>query len=255
MILTEYVKSTNFASKDSLAIGNPLKIVKGTEIDAEFNNIAVAVATKADLNSPALVGVPTAPTAAPGTNTVQVATAAFVTAATVAERTATVTLTNKTLVTPKVDVINENTSAAGVTVDGVLLKDGNVTGSLTGNVTGNVTGDVTGNLTGNVTGNVTGSSGTVTTITTDQVLAAIAGASLGAVGTYAWLGTATSTTITAGSTWAGSDLRYAGTLSVSSYSDDTAAAISSTAPSGTWMAMGSANNATRRATTMFLRIS
>jgi hypothetical protein len=78
MILTEYVKSTNFASKDSLAIGNPLKIVKGTELDAEFNNIAVAVATKADLNSPALVGVPTAPTAAPGTNTVQVATAAFV---------------------------------------------------------------------------------------------------------------------------------------------------------------------------------
>jgi hypothetical protein len=76
--MTDYVKSTNFASKDSLAIGNPLKIVKGTEIDAEFNNIAVAVATKADLNSPALVGVPTAPTAAPGTNTVQVATTAFV---------------------------------------------------------------------------------------------------------------------------------------------------------------------------------
>jgi hypothetical protein len=76
--MTDYVKSTNFASKDSLAIGNPLKIVKGTEIDAEFNNIAVAVATKADLNSPALVGVPTAPTAALGTNTVQVATTAFV---------------------------------------------------------------------------------------------------------------------------------------------------------------------------------
>jgi hypothetical protein len=76
--MTDYVKSTNFASKDSLAIGNPLKIVKGTEIDAEFNNIAVAVATKADLNSPALVGVPTAPTAAAGTNTVQVATTAFV---------------------------------------------------------------------------------------------------------------------------------------------------------------------------------
>lgn len=47
--MTNYVKSTNFASKDSLAVGNPLKIVKGTEIDTEFNNIAVAVATK--LNS------------------------------------------------------------------------------------------------------------------------------------------------------------------------------------------------------------
>lgn len=53
--MTDYVKSTNFASKDSLASGNPLKIVKGTEIDTEFNNIATAVATKADTSSPTLV--------------------------------------------------------------------------------------------------------------------------------------------------------------------------------------------------------
>jgi hypothetical protein len=49
------------------------------------------------LASPALTGVPTAPTAAPGTNTTQLATTAFVTAADVAERTATATLTGKTL--------------------------------------------------------------------------------------------------------------------------------------------------------------
>ncbi len=79
--MTEYVKSTNFASKDALAIGNPLKIVKGTEIDTEFNNIAVAVATKADLNSPAFIGTPAAPTATLGTNTTQLATTAFVQAA------------------------------------------------------------------------------------------------------------------------------------------------------------------------------
>lgn len=79
--MTDYVKSTNFASKDNLASGNPLKIIKGTEFDTEFNNIAVAVATKADLASPALTGTPTAPTAAAGTNTVQVATTAFVQAA------------------------------------------------------------------------------------------------------------------------------------------------------------------------------
>ena len=79
--MTEYVKSTNFASKDSLAVGNPLKIVKGTEIDTEFNNIATAMATKADLNSPAFIGIPTAPTAAGGTNTTQLATTAFVQAA------------------------------------------------------------------------------------------------------------------------------------------------------------------------------
>lgn len=79
--MTDYVKSTNFASKDSLAIGNPLKIVKGTEIDTEFNNIATAVATKADINSPTFTGTPLAPTAAGGTNTTQIATTAFVTTA------------------------------------------------------------------------------------------------------------------------------------------------------------------------------
>jgi len=79
--MTEYVKSTNFTSKDSLPTGNPLKIVKGTEIDAEFNNIAAAMITKSDLLSPLFTGTPTAPTAAYGTNTAQLATTAFVTAA------------------------------------------------------------------------------------------------------------------------------------------------------------------------------
>ena len=79
--MSDYVKSTNFASKDALATGNPLKIVKGTEIDTEFNNIAVAVATKADVNSPTFIGTPAAPTATLGTNTTQLATTAFVQAA------------------------------------------------------------------------------------------------------------------------------------------------------------------------------
>ncbi len=79
--MTDYVKSTNFTSKDSLSSGNPSKIVKGTEIDTEFNNIATAVATKADTASPALTGTPTAPTASSGTSTTQIATTAFVTTA------------------------------------------------------------------------------------------------------------------------------------------------------------------------------
>lgn len=86
--MSDYTKSTNFASKDSLAIGNPLKIVKGTEIDTEFNNIATAVATKADIVSPTFTGTPAAPTATAGTNTTQVATTAFVTAAVTAYDTA-----------------------------------------------------------------------------------------------------------------------------------------------------------------------
>ena len=79
--MTEYVKSTNFTSKDSLASGNPLKIIKGTEFDIEFNNLAVAVATKADIISPTFSGTPAAPTATAGTSTTQLATTAFVIAA------------------------------------------------------------------------------------------------------------------------------------------------------------------------------
>ena len=86
--MTNYTKSTNFASKDSLASGNPLKIVKGTEIDTEFNNIATAVATKADSISPTFIGLPTAPTAAIGTSSIQLATTAFVTAANALQDTA-----------------------------------------------------------------------------------------------------------------------------------------------------------------------
>lgn len=47
--MSNYTKSTNFATKDTLPTGNAGKIIKGTEIDTEFNNIATAVATK--LNS------------------------------------------------------------------------------------------------------------------------------------------------------------------------------------------------------------
>lgn len=52
--MSNYTKSTNFATKDALASGNPLKIVKGTEIDTEFNNIATAISTKVDSISPTI---------------------------------------------------------------------------------------------------------------------------------------------------------------------------------------------------------
>ena len=79
--MSNYVKATNFTAKDSLPTGNSGKIVKGAEIDTEFTAIASAISSKADLNSPALTGTPTAPTATAGTNTTQLATTAFVTAA------------------------------------------------------------------------------------------------------------------------------------------------------------------------------
>jgi hypothetical protein len=46
--MSAYTKVTNFAAKDALTTGNPAKIVKGTEIDAEFNAIATAVNSKQD---------------------------------------------------------------------------------------------------------------------------------------------------------------------------------------------------------------
>jgi hypothetical protein len=60
--MSNYTKSTDFASKDALASGNAAKIVKGTEIDTEFNNIATAIATKADSASPSFSGTVTAAT-------------------------------------------------------------------------------------------------------------------------------------------------------------------------------------------------
>lgn len=46
--MSDYSKITNFLSKDSLALNDPSKYVKGSELDAEYNAIAVAIATKAD---------------------------------------------------------------------------------------------------------------------------------------------------------------------------------------------------------------
>lgn len=79
--MSNYSKTTDFAAKDALATGNANKIVKGTEIDDEFDAIQTAVNSKADTNNAALTGTPTAPTASEGTNSTQLSTTAFVTTA------------------------------------------------------------------------------------------------------------------------------------------------------------------------------
>lgn len=75
--MSNYVKATNFYAKDALLTGNPDKLIKGSEIDDEFNAIATAIATKANLNSPNFTGTPTVPTATMGTNNTQAASTAF----------------------------------------------------------------------------------------------------------------------------------------------------------------------------------
>jgi hypothetical protein len=49
--MSNYTKTVNFAAKDALTTGDANKVVKGTEIDTEFNNIATAIATKIDSSS------------------------------------------------------------------------------------------------------------------------------------------------------------------------------------------------------------
>jgi hypothetical protein len=52
--MSNYTQSTNFATKDSLPTGDPLKIVKGTEINTEFVNISTAISTKLDASAGAI---------------------------------------------------------------------------------------------------------------------------------------------------------------------------------------------------------
>ena len=54
--MSDYSKLTNFAVKDGYTTGNPAKVIKGTELDDEFNAIATAVATKFDSSDSASIG-------------------------------------------------------------------------------------------------------------------------------------------------------------------------------------------------------
>jgi hypothetical protein len=88
------------------------------------------------------------------------------------------------------------------------------------------------------------SSGSGSAPTTAQVLSATAGASAGAVGTYAFLGSVNAATYAAGATLAGSSLRYAGMVAfgwqISAYPVSIGVGSANTAPAGTWRAMGHA---------------
>ncbi len=161
--MSNYSKSTNFASKDNLSPGNPLKIVKGTEIDTEFNNIATAIATKTDNSSATITGGTIngatigASTAAAGTFTnLTVSSAATIASAAISAG----TINGAVIGGSSAAAITGTNVTATTGFSGPLT--GAVTGNVTGNLTGNVTGNVTGDITGNVTGNVTAASGTST---------------------------------------------------------------------------------------------
>ena len=142
--MSNYTKATNFASKDALTTGNPLKTLSGTELDDEFNAIQVANNTKANSSNSALTGVPTAPTAAADTSTTQVATTAFVTTeAALKADLAGAAFTGAITTTSTVDGVDIATrdgvlTTTTTTANAALPKAG---GALTGAVTTNSTFD------------------------------------------------------------------------------------------------------------------
>jgi hypothetical protein len=136
--MSNYTRGTNFTAKDSLVTGNPSKLVKGSEIDAELNAISTAIATKLDtttaastyapLASPALTGTPTAPTPATSDDSTKIATTEYV--QNVAMNTALPGQTGNAGKFVKTDGTNASWAYAGIaTVNSSITTNATVSGS------------------------------------------------------------------------------------------------------------------------------
>ncbi len=175
--MSNYTKSTNFATKDNLTPGDPLKVVRGTEIDTEFNNIATAVATKTDNSAAAItggtidgatVGATTPATgsfttlAASGTTTLAgalvgaVTQAAFNTVSTTLNLGGAATAVNLGAATGTATVNNTTLAAKAITASTTLAVTG--TSTLTGAVTATagVSGPITSSSVSITGGSITG---------------------------------------------------------------------------------------------------
>jgi hypothetical protein len=76
--MSDYTKATNFTLKDGLTTGDPQKIIKGSELDAEYVAISNAISSKADLDSPTFTGTANSSQPPTGNSSSRVATTLFV---------------------------------------------------------------------------------------------------------------------------------------------------------------------------------
>lgn len=137
--MTDYTKTTNFTAKDNLPVGNVNKKINGSLFDTEFDAIATAVATKANIAGPTFTGTVTAPTlaftTATGTNLLTTAIKANdgTASATIADSTGVMTIASAVLTTADINggtfdgVVGGTTPAAGsfttVTTSGIVSVD------------------------------------------------------------------------------------------------------------------------------------
>ena len=219
--MTNYVKSTNFATKDNLASGDPLKIVKGTEINTEYDNIAIAVATKADTASPTFTGTTTIATLAltndlaitEGGTGASTATDAR-TNLSAAKSGANSDITSITGLTTALAPSQGGTGATTLTANNVILGNGTsavqfVAPSTAGNVL--VSNGTTWTSGGAGVTSVAAGAGIAVSASTGAVTISAAAPSVGAIGSYISAGSPATgnnpTTFVPGSTVAGSTLR------------------------------------------------
>ena len=83
--MSNYTQVNDYSAKDALAAGDANKVIKGSDVDAEFGAISTAIATKADSASPTFTGTVTATgatinvaTPADGSDDTNAASTAFV---------------------------------------------------------------------------------------------------------------------------------------------------------------------------------
>ena len=249
--MSDYVKSTNFAAKDALSSGDTNKIVKGTEINTEYDNIATAVSSKADKASPTFTGTAnfaaiTASSTITGSLTGNVT--GNLTGAVTGSLAGGTGLPLTTGVTGTLPVANGGTGAATLTGYGAVVMNSagtaatSVAPSTVGNLlTSNGTSWVSSAAPSSGVTSLNGQTGSITNTSIDAIGSVI----IAVVGITVSNGTILTSI---GTTYSGSSLRYITNTSTNSFIDPiSGTAASAYAPTCTYQGGGTSLSGTWRA--------